>query len=121
MKYTTLTDISYDEKKDWLKITDFENMFHIYDDGKNNFYNLNSTLYLNIPDEYLSEYICTHPMAWTTISYKLYLTTRLAWFLMKLNNVKATDVFKLKQPGDKIKYLNTEQVNSIVEQLNEEQ
>ena len=36
MTYTILQDIPYDDKKDWLKITDLENMFHIYQDDKQN-------------------------------------------------------------------------------------
>ena len=94
MTYTTLQDIPYDDKKDWLKITDLENMFHIYqDDKQNNCYNLNATLYVNVPLEYFQLYTCDCDSTWTLLSYKLYGTTRLAWLLMKLNEVKASEVF----------------------------
>ena len=94
MTYTTLQDIPFDDKKDWLKITDLENMLHIYQDSKqNNYYNLNSTIYINVPPEYLNLYTCDCDSTWFLLSYKLYGTTRLAWLLMKLNKVKAKDVF----------------------------
>jgi hypothetical protein len=49
-----LNNITFDNKTDWLKITDFENFFNLYEDHKNNIvYNLNSTLYMNIPKEYI--------------------------------------------------------------------
>lgn len=108
-----------DVNKDYLLITDLENIFNIYKDNKENyFYNLNSTIYFNIPDEKLNKYICSYEMHWPLISYKLYETTRLAWFLMKLNNVQAKDVFKTKQPGDIIRYLEKQTVINIITKLN---
>ena len=119
MTYTTLQDIPYDDKKDWLKITDLENMFHIYqDDKQNNCYNLNATLYVNVPLEYFQLYTCDCDSTWTLLSYKLYGTTRLAWLLMKLNEVKASEVFQLKHPGDVIKYIPKEIVQNIVGDMN---
>lgn len=53
------------------------------------------------------------------LSYKLYGTTRLAWLLMKLNDVDASNVFDQKMPGDKIWYLPRENVESIVADLND--
>ena len=119
MTYTTLQDIPYDDKKDWLKITDLENMLHIYqDDKQNNYYNLNNTLYVNVPLEYFQLYTCDCDSTWTLLSYKLYSTTRLAWLLMKLNEVKTSEVFQLKHPGDVIKYIPKEMVQNIIGDMN---
>jgi len=119
MTYTTIQDFPYDEKQDWLKITDLENILHIYvDNRQNNYYNLNNTLYLNIPLEYIQIHTCDVESTWTLISYKLYGTTRLAWLLMKINNVKAKDVFLLKHPGDSIWYISKENIQTIVENMN---
>jgi len=47
--------VIYDIKNsdmDYIKITDFENSLSIYIDKKNNyFFNLNSTVYINISDD----------------------------------------------------------------------
>lgn len=119
MKYITLNDISYEEKKNWNKITDLENIFHIYYDNRQNaYYNLNATLYVNVPPEYIQLHICDCDSTWTLLSYKLYGTTRLAWFLMKLNKVKAKDVFLLKHPGDVVYYLSKDKVETIISDIN---
>lgn len=114
----TLSDIDTSKLK-FLKITDFENIFNIYQDKKGNyFYNLNSSLYLDIADDTLLSYICDYDMQWPLLSYKIYGTTRLAWLLMKINNVKPKDVFKLVKAGDTIKYLSKDQMNGLITTLN---
>lgn len=98
------------------KISDFENFFNVYEDINGNYiYNLNSTLYINAAS--YETYTCDTTCYWPLISYKLYNTTRLAWLLMKINDVKATDIFLPKNPGDKIRYLPIETVNGILESL----
>jgi hypothetical protein len=37
---------------------------------------------------------------------------------MKINKVKAKDVFKVKKPGDVIKYIDKKQMNSLVSDMN---
>jgi hypothetical protein len=59
-------------------------------------FDINKTIYINVNPNSLPDYVCDSPMHWTTISYKLYSTTRLAWLLQKLNRVDAVDIFKTK-------------------------
>lgn len=112
-----LQDLELEES--YLKITDFENFFNVYQDKKGNyFYNLNSTMYLNIADEVLLDFICDYEMQWPLISYKIYGTTRLAWLLMKINNVHPRDVFKNKKPGDIVKYIEKDQMTTLIANMN---
>lgn len=48
----------------------------------------------------------------------VYSTPRLAWLLMKLNNVEAPDMFSIVPTGTKVKFLTTETMQQIVEVLN---
>lgn len=114
----TLSDINTTEMK-FLKITDFENILDIYQDKRGNyFYNLNNSLYLDAADDIMLTYICDYDMQWPLLSYKIYGTTRLAWLLMKLNKVSPKDVFKMLKTGDKVKYLQKEQMNGLIMSLN---
>ena len=109
---TTLntTNFNYNQK-----VTDLENAFSIYEDGKNNFvFNLNETVYVNVPQSYLKQYIPDHPLHWSTISHKLYGTTRLAWLLMKLNNVKADRLFTRVLPTQVVYYLDESDVQQLL-------
>ena len=113
-----LTDIDTSSMK-FLKITDFENILNIYQDSKGNyFFNLNNSLYLNIANDALLSYTNDYVSHWPLISYKIYGTTRLAWLLMKINNVEAKDVFKYVEIGTKIKYLPKDQMNGLITTLN---
>lgn len=114
----TLTDINLTDMR-FLKVTDFENSLNIYQDkDKNYFYNLNSSLYINVTDELLLTYTCDYDMQWPLLSYKIYGTTRLTWLLQKLNKVKSKDIFKMLNVGDKIKYISKEQMNNIIAGIN---
>lgn len=119
MTQTKLTDVM---KEDYMKITDFDNFFNVYQNSSTSRqeyrFNLNTNLYLVCDDSELSIYECTCYSHWPLISYKIYGTTRLAWLLMKINNVKAQDVFRLKFPGEIIKYLPKEKINQIVKTVN---
>ena len=117
-----LNDIDLDQVRldQIIKITDLENLFDIFIDKRNNaVFNLNQTLYLNVNVDDLPEYTCTYTMHWPTISYCIYGTTRLAWVLWKINKIDVDDIFKPKEPGDKIKYLSQGNIDTIVEFLNE--
>lgn len=112
-----ISDLDIDKK--YLRITDFENFFNVYQDKKGNyFYNINTNMYLDIAEDVLDEYVCTYDMQWPLISYKLYGTTRLAWLLMKINKVQPKDVFKLKHPGDVVKYIEKQQMLNLVAEIN---
>lgn len=115
-----LIDLNDSNIQQFLKITDLENMFSIYEkkDGKRMF-NLNETLYVVADLDALLQYECKSEMHWPLISYQIYGTTRLAWLLCKLNDVKAHDIFKTKLPGDKVFYLQQEYVDSLVNSIND--
>lgn len=103
-----------------LKITDFENFFEVYVDRYGNWsYNLNENLYFKFDREKLQKYTCKHTMFWPLISYQLYGSTRLAWLLMKLNDIDADKMFEPKQPGDVVYYISNEVVQNIVDNINE--
>ena len=102
-----------------FKITDLEHLFNVYQDSKGNYkYNLNSTLYINANDSDCSYFTVTHDCHWTLVSYIIYGTTRLAWLLMKLNKVKAADVFAQLKAGTTVKYLTKDIVQKIIETIN---
>lgn len=112
--------IKIPNKESFLKITDLENIFSIYlDKNKNYVFNLNNTLFINVGDKNnLEKYLISGNLHWTTISYIIYGTTRLAWFLMKLNNVSISNMFKPKEPGDIIYYLDKSYLDQIIKVLN---
>lgn len=114
-----ISDIEDDDNiKRYLKITDFDNFFDVYEDADGNrIFNLNSSVQLSIDDALVSEYVCDCRMQWTLLSYKIYSTTRLAWLLMKLNGVKCRDAFVTLEPGTKVKYLPREYMQNVVEQI----
>ena len=115
-----LIDLDFEDKADWIKITDLENAFRIYTDKNDMYkYNLNATWYFDIPDEYFKTFICSTNMYWPLVSYKLYGTTRLSWFLMKINSVKAEAVYNVLTAGTKVKYIDREQLQTIIEDMNE--
>ena len=106
-----------DQERNFL---DLENMFSIHVDKRDNYvFNLNETAYINIDESNLLTHHLTHDMFWTTISYQLYNTTRLAWLLMKLNNVKAENIFDPKKAGDTIYYVNNDTVAQIIQSIQE--
>lgn len=116
--YDIETDIEGADK--FLKVTDLDNFFDVYQDKKDNYvYNLNSSIYFNFQDaNNLPVFTCMHDMHWPLISYHLYDTTRLAWLLLKVNNVHPKDVFKIKHAGDKIKYIEKDHAEEIVRTIN---
>lgn len=105
----------------YLKMMDFENFFDVYTDKRGNLvFNLNKSLYFFIDDGAIEQMQMTHNMHWPLASYKIYGTTRLAWLLMKINNVDAKNVFDIIHAGDVIKYLSREQLASVLDIINAE-
>ena len=94
-----------DAKPDFF---DLDKMFSLFIDEKGRWqYNLNSTFYLiDIPDEVCQWYICPTDMHWPSIAWKVYGSTRLAWFLMKLNDIRDQNIFEQVKAGTKIRYLS---------------
>lgn len=116
----TISQLELDQTQEYLKISDLENLFELYIDKRNNLvFDINKTIYINVNPDSLPDFVCDTPMHWTTISYKIYSTTRLAWLLQKINRVDVNDIFKVKQPGDHIKYLPMAYVNDIIENINQ--
>lgn len=101
-----------------VKFTDLENFFNVYRD-KNDYYhyNLNSTVYLSVPPSRMKSYVCQHDLHWTTISYNLYGTVRLAWVLMKLNNITPDISFNIVPAGSTVKYLDRGDITTIIDQF----
>ena len=115
-----LADLDDSEINAYLKITDLENMLDIAVDFKDNYvFNFNKSLYINVMKTHLPQFECDHEMHWTLISYRIYGTTRLAWLLWKLNNVGLADVFKPKQPHDKVYYLPKSYLDTLITSINE--
>ena len=69
---------------------DLDKMFSLFIDEEGRWkFNLNSTFYLiDIPNEVCDWYACPTDMHWPSISWNIYGSTRLAWLLMKLNDVR---------------------------------
>lgn len=115
-----LVDLDISQFDSFLKIHDLENFFDVRVDQKGNrVFSLNKTVYVDADYGRLPEFVCDQTMHWPLISYRLYGTTRLVWLLWKLNNVKAEDMFKAKQPKDIVKYLPQPQSDSLVADINE--
>ena len=116
MKITDITQ-EIDNFNDVFKITDLEHFFTVHEDNGKYKYNLNETLYIDAPDAECSHYVLKHDLFWTTISYNIYGTTRLAWLLMKLNNVKAKDMFAIVRAGQSVKYIKKDTVQSVIDTI----
>ena len=103
---------------------DLDKMFSLFIDEEGRWqYNLNSTFYLiDIPDEVCQWYICPTDMHWPSISRKVYGSTRLAWFLMKLNGVRDQNIFDQIKAGTRIRYLDyTQFVHEMLSNMEQEQ
>ena len=116
MKITDITQ-EIDNYNDVFKITDLEHMFNVYEYHGKYHYNLNTTLYIDADDSNCSYFTVTHDCHWPLVSYNIYGTTRLTWLLMKLNDVKATNVFMKIKAGTTVKYLAKETVQSIIDTI----
>jgi hypothetical protein len=102
---------------------DLDKMFSLFIDEEGRWqYNLNSTFYLiDIPDEVCQWYICPTDMHWPSISWKVYGSTRLAWFLMKLNGVRDQNIFNQIKAGTRIRYLDyTQFVHEMLSNMEQE-
>jgi len=97
---------------------DFENFFQIYTDRKGNHsFNLNSTIYLSFSDDSVQHYMTKTDLFWTTISYNIYGTTRLAWLLMKLNDVKPQNMFDIVKAATDVKYITGEALTLVMNEV----
>ena len=114
MKLPNVRDLGFD-----LTAADLETTFEVHSDEFGHYVpNINQTLYID-PGLSLSAYVPDHPLHWTTLSYRLYGTTRLAWLLLKLNNVKADRVFDRVIPGRPIFCVDRDVAGQIVTMMGE--
>ena len=99
-----------------LTFVDFENSLNVYQD-KNDFYfyNLNSTIYLDVPNSRLKKFICQHDLHWPIISYKIYGTVRLAWLLMKINHIMPKLAFEIVPAGSIVSYLDRGDLTTVLD------
>ena len=107
------TDFEYNLSK-----YDIDSIFTVHEDiRKNNVFNLNETTYFNIPEKLLKYVILDHPLHWSVISYRIYRTTRLVWFLMKLNKVSLTRAFIRVPPATKVYYVDSENIEMLLRNI----
>jgi len=107
------TDLDYN-----LSIDDIESVFNVHKDKLNNYvFNLNETTYFTIPESLLKSVILDHPLHWSAISYRLYETTRLAWFLIKLNNIDITKIFTRVAPGTTVYYVDADNIELLLNNI----
>lgn len=122
MKHYKIQDYKEDIENysNTVRITDFEHFFNVYDDNKRSCetFNLNATLYLNADKSAMLSSMVQHDTFWPQLSYSIYSTPRLAWMLMKLNNVKAEDMFKPVPTGSTIYYIDQDTMQDIIQQIN---
>ena len=103
---------------------DLDKMFSLFIDEEGRWkYNLNSTFYLiDIPDEVCQWYTCPTDMHWPSIAWKVYGSTRLAWFLMKLNDIRDQNIFDQIKAGTRIRYLDFSKfVNTMLTNMEQDQ
>ena len=101
------------------KVEDLENIFAVHKDKEFDILkpNLNETVYFDLDPGLIIPYRLDHPLHWPTISYRLFKTVRLAWFLMKLNNVKADQCFDRVPPGTVILAVSEQTAKDIISRV----
>lgn len=105
--------------KEVLKSSDLENWFDVYVDRKENkVYNMNQTVVFDVKPGSLPLFRCEGDAFWPLISYKTYGTTRLAWLLMKLNDVGPDEVFDIVESGTYIRYIPEERIHQVIKMIN---
>ena len=101
-----------------VKFTDFDNFFHIYQNPDSYFqYNINSTVYIDVPSSRLKTYVCQHDMHWPPISFNIYGTVRLAWVLMKVNNITPDIAFNIVPASSEVKYLDRSDITTVIDEF----
>ena len=117
-----LKNIDFKDGDKSRRITDFEHFFEVYLDRHGNYaFNLNQALYFRFDPAKLQKYQCKHDMFWPLISYNLYKTTRLAWVLMKVNNVDVDSMFKPVLAGQSVSYISKDTIQQILATFQDEE
>lgn len=99
---------------------DFENIFNIYKEKGQYFYNLLSTM--NFPDpsnlrpDLYDTYIIHERDIWASISYNLYGSVSLWWILCILNQIENPII--MPTPGTRIAVFTIDAVNYVLQAMN---
>jgi nucleoid-associated protein YgaU len=103
-----------------LNQLNLENLFNVYNDGQNYFYNLIGTVY--IPENldastYTTFTVTGDNMPWTLISQKAYNTPSLWWLICSVNNIQ--NPIQFPSAGTVLKILTPSYVSSVIQQINQ--
>ena len=95
-----------------------ENIFSVYLEKGQYFYNLLSTATFptNIDPSFFDYYTVKHGELWITISNTVYNTIKLWWLICAVNQIQ--NPLEMPKPGTKIKVLNRLAVNEVLQQMN---
>jgi hypothetical protein len=101
-----------------LSLLNLENLFNVYNDGKNYYYNLLGTV--NIPKDLdTSTYgvfiVTSDYTSWTAISQKIYNTPSLWWLICSTNNIQ--NPIEFPKAGTRLKYFTPDYVSAILQQI----
>jgi len=96
-----------------------ENLFNVYNDGQNYFYNLIGTV--NIPSNldnsvYTNFVVTSDYMPWPLIAQKVYNAPALWWLICCTNNIQDPTYFP--KAGTVLKVLTPTYVSAILQQIN---
>lgn len=118
-----IKNLIYNENSinNYLKMTDYENFLNVVIKDNKYLFNLNSNIYFFIDGSIVLNFVLKTDMHWPTISYQIYGTPRLAWFLYKINQVNGKNIFKIKKSGDVIKYIDLNLLLSHINALTEDE
>lgn len=99
-----------------LSLLKLENLFNVYNNGSNYFYNLIGTV--NIPNNldpsaYINYTVTSDNMPWTQISFLSYGTMDLWWLICSANNIQ--NPIEFPKAGTVLKILTPEYVGSILQ------
>ena len=101
-----------------LSVLRLENLFNVYKNDTNYFYNLIGTVSVPKdldPSVYVTYTVNSDNMPWTLISYKAYKTIDLWWLICSINNI--SNPVEFPKAGTELKILLPEYVSAIVQQL----
>lgn len=95
-----------------------ENLFNVYLDGSQYFYNLlaSVTFPTDLDPSLFDFYTIKQGDLWITISNKVYNTIKLWWLICAVNQIENPLV--MPKPGTKIKVLTNSTVNTVLQQIN---
>ena len=107
-----------DELSD-LELFRYENLFKIYQTGKNNFYYYNILKKIKLPDDLNNNFfdfiVLKKETPLTTISYEIYKTTYLWWLILVVNNIE--NPVKNLPTGKKLRFIKNEYIKDVMDSI----